>query len=607
MKRITALVLAVLMVLTAAAAAMGEENRIWQKGDSGEKVSWIQQRLKELEYLSREPDGVFDEETEEALRNFQRDNGLLATGMADEVTMRVLESATETVSDRHRNMYEDVEYEDGAVYESYAMPLATGTYAPAAKNMAAEAEIDWNTDEYTHFESNRFLSTLTSPLSTFAADVDTSSYAHFRRLVLNGEHVPADAIRIEEMLNYFHYDYAQPKGEDPFGVTVEISDCPWNEKTKLMLIGLQAKEVAKADRPGHNLVFLIDTSGSMYGADRLDLVKRAFMMLLDELEPTDTVSIVAYASQDRVVLEGVPAADKTRIMEAISELEAGGATNGSAGITRAYEIASKYFKDGGVNRILLATDGDLNVGTSSEGELAEMVSEKKKSGISLTCLGVGMGNYKDNKMEALADYGDGNCWYLDTIHEARKALVSEAGGTFITVAKDVKIQVDFNPSQVKGYRLIGYEDRVMAAEDFANDEKDGGEIGSGHRMTALYEIVPADSDFDFGEAGSRYQKAQDNNNAEWLTVAIRAKEPEGTESKLYEYPVGLEQITEIPSENLKFAAAVAEAGMLIRNSEWKGTATWDSALELVRDCKSVTGDPYKEEFLYLLGLLQREN
>ena len=607
MKRLTALILAVLMVLTAAAAAMGEGNRIWQKGDSGEKVSWIQQRLKELEYLSREPDGVFDEETEKALRDFQRDNGLLATGMADEVTMRVLESATETVSDRHRNMYEDVEYEDGAVYESYAMPLATGTYAPAAKSMAAEAEIDWNTDEYTHFESNRFLSTLTSPLSTFAADVDTSSYAHFRRLVLNGEHVPADAIRIEEMLNYFHYDYAQPKDDDPFGVTVEISDCPWNEKTKLMLIGLQAKEVTKAERPGHNLVFLIDTSGSMYGADRLDLVKRAFMMLLDELEPTDTVSIVAYASQDRVVLEGVPAADKTRIMEAISELEAGGATNGSAGITRAYEIASKYFKDGGVNRILLATDGDLNVGTFSEGELAEMVSEKKKSGISLTCLGVGMGNYKDNKMEALADYGDGNCWYLDTIHEARKALVSEAGGTFITVAKDVKIQVDFNPSQVKGYRLIGYEDRVMAAEDFANDEKDGGEIGSGHRMTALYEIVPADSDFDFGEAGSRYQKTQDNNNAEWLTVAIRAKEPEGTESKLYEYPVGLEQITEIPSENLKFAAAVAEAGMLIRNSEWKGTATWDSALELVRDCKSVTGDPYKEEFLYLLGLLQREN
>ena len=609
MKRFAAMILAALMILTIAAAAAGEENRIWQKGDTGEKVIWIQQRLKDLEYLDREPTGEFDAETEEALRNFQRDNGLLRTGMADEVTMRVLETATRTVSDLQREVYAEVEYEEGAVYDSYAMPSATAAYAPVANKSMGIQKIEWNTDEYTHFDSNRFLSTQTSPLSTFAADVDTSSYAHFRRLVLNGEPVPADAVRIEEMLNYFRYDYAQPENDNPFGVTVEIGDCPWNEKTKLMLIGLQAKEVTKEERPGHNLVFLIDTSGSMYGEDRLDLVKRAFLMLLEELEPADTVSIVAYASQDRVVLEGVPAADKTRIMEAISELEAGGATNGSAGISRAYEIASKYYKEGGVNRILLATDGDLNVGTSSEGELAEMVTEKKKAGISLTCLGVGMGNYKDNKMEALADYGDGNCWYLDTIHEARKALISEAGGTFITVAKDVKIQVDFNPSQVKGYRLIGYEDRIMAAEDFANDEKDGGEIGSGHRMTALYEIVPADSDFEFGEAESRYQAGNrvDNNNAEWLTVAIRAKEPEGTESKLYEYPVGQEQMKETLSENLRFAAAVAEAGMILRNSEWKGTATWDSALELLRGCKSVTGDVYKEELVYLLTLLQRGN
>ncbi len=609
MKRFAAMILAALMILTIAAAAAGEENRIWQKGDTGEKVIWIQQRLKDLEYLDREPTGEFDAETEEALRNFQRDNGLLRTGMADEVTMRVLETATRTVSDLQREVYTEVEYEEGAVYDSYAMPSATAAYAPVANKSMGIQKIEWNTDEYTHFDSNRFLSTQTSPLSTFAADVDTSSYAHFRRLVLNGEPVPADAVRIEEMLNYFRYDYAQPENDNPFGVTVEIGECPWNEKTKLMLIGLQAKEVTKTERPGHNLVFLIDTSGSMYGEDRLDLVKRAFLMLLEELEPADTVSIVAYASQDRVVLEGVPAADKTQIMEAISELEAGGATNGSAGISRAYEIASKYYKEGGVNRILLATDGDLNVGTSSEGELAEMVTEKKKAGISLTCLGVGMGNYKDNKMEALADYGDGNCWYLDTIHEARKALISEAGGTFITVAKDVKIQVDFNPSQVKGYRLIGYEDRIMAAEDFANDEKDGGEIGSGHRMTALYEIVPADSDFEFGEAESRYQAGNrvDNNNAEWLTVAIRAKEPEGTESKLYEYPVGQEQMKETLSENLRFAAAVAEAGMILRNSEWKGTATWDSALELLRECKSVTGDVYKEELVYLLTLLQRGN
>lgn len=612
MKKVTAIILAVLMVLSIAAGAMGEENKIWQAGDTGEKVTWIQQRLKDLEYLDRAPTGIFDEETAKALMGFQQDHGLLKTGMADSVTMKMLETVTETRSEivNRWNVYEgDVCYEASA--ESYSMkssyaPMATGM--PAAGMMRNEP-IDWNTEEYTNFESNRFLSVQTSPLSTFAADVDTSSYALFRRKVLSGERVSPDSIRIEEMLNYFHYDYAKPQNGEPFGVTVEIAPCPWNEKTKLMLIGLQAEEIQTDNRPGHNLVFLIDTSGSMYGSDRLDLVKRAFLLLLDELKPEDTVSIVAYASQDRVVIEGVPAADKTRIMEAISELEAGGATNGSAGINRAYEIAAKYYREGGVNRILLATDGDLNVGTTGEGDLANLVSEKKKAGISLTCLGVGMGNYKDNKMEALADYGDGNCRYLDTIHEARKALVEEGGGTFVTVAKDVKIQVDFNPAMVKGYRLIGYEDRVMAAEDFANDEKDGGEIGSGHRMTALYEIVPADSDFEFGEAGSRYQNAQAEETAEgadWLTVSIRAKEPEGTESKLYEYPVKADAVKETMSENLRFAAGVAEAGMILRENEWKGTSSWAQALELVRGCESVTGDAYKEEFVYLLTLLERQ-
>ena len=615
MKKVTAIILAVLMVLSIAAGAMGEENKIWQVGDTGEKITWIQQRLKDLEYLDRAPTGTFDEETAEALEVFQRDHGLLKTGMADAVTMKMLETVTETRSDlisQRTYEYEDVCYESYAAAPSmknanYAsMPMAT---AMPAGGMIWYDPIDWNTEEYTTFESNRFLSVLTSPLSTFAADVDTSSYALFRRKVLSGERVAPDSIRIEEMLNYFHYDYAKPQNGEPFGVTVEIAPCPWNEKTKLMLIGLQAEEVQTNNRPGHNLVFLIDTSGSMYGSDRLDLVKRAFMLLLDELQPEDTVSIVAYASQDRVVIEGVPAADKTRIMEAISELEAGGATNGSAGINKAYEIAAKYYREGGVNRIMLATDGDLNVGTTGEGDLANLVSEKKKAGISLTCLGVGMGNYKDNKMEALADYGDGNCRYLDTIHEARKALVEEAGGTFITVAKDVKIQVDFNPAMVKGYRLIGYEDRVMAAEDFANDEKDGGEIGSGHRMTALYEIVPADSDFEFGEAGSRYQNMQATETAEgadWLTVSIRAKEPEGSESKLYEYPVKTDAVSETMSDNLRFAAGVAEAGMILRESEWKGSASWAQALELVRGCGSVTGDAYKEEFVYLLTLLERQ-
>ena len=613
MKKITAILLTVIMLLTAASAAFADDG-ILRPGDRGEEVKKLQEKLIELEYLEGEATGIYDEATETAVRWFQQEHYLLVTGLADNVTRGMIGSETEHARKREERDYWETEAceEAGAVYDAYSMPMMT--MMPAAGGLASNSASkagwgDWpefNTNEYNHIESNRFLSTLTSPLSTFAADVDTSSYAQLRRRILSGETVPADSVRIEELLNYFHYDYQLPAGDDPFGVTIEYADCPWNSQTKLLQIGLQARTAERDNLPGHNLVFLIDTSGSMDGADRLGLVKRAFLMLLDELRPEDTVSIVTYASQDRVLIEGVPAGEKTRIMEAISELEAHGSTNGSAGIIRAYEIAQKYYVEGGVNRILLATDGDLNVGVTSEGDLVKMVEEKRKSGISLTCLGFGMGNYKDNKMEALADYGNGNCWYIDTIHEARKALVTEGGGTFITVAKDVKIQVDFNPAKVKGYRLIGYEDRLMAAEDFDNDEKDGGEIGSGHRMTALYEIVPADSDFDFGAAESRYQNADGNGEGEMLTVSIRAKEPDGDVSRLYEYPVDMEPAA-IPSDNMKFAAAVTEVGMILRDSEWKGSATYGTALELLRDCGSVTGDTYKEEFLYMVNLLNRGN
>lgn len=617
-KRIVSILLIISLLIAGISAVFAEEKthldmsheETYRLGDEDAHVQEAQLKLYHLEYLEmNDITGTFDEKTEEAIKKFQQDHWLLVTGILDKTTYDILMAETKKAGEYTWN---DYEYEDATV--SYAMPAMTGS--GSYKTMGVQNSVsgvaydsfDFNTNEFTHIKSNGFVSVRTSPLSTFAADVDTSSYAWIRRSILNGEKVTPDMVRVEEMLNYFHYDYAQPKEGEPFGVTIEYAKCPWNEQTMLLQIGLQAKAVETDPEEGHNLVFLIDTSGSMYGEDRLDLVKRAFLMLLEELNPNDTVSIVAYASQDRVVIEGAKVGgEKTRIMEAISELEAGGYTNGSAGILRAYEIAEKYMVENGVNRILLATDGDLNVGVTSEGDLVKMVEEKKKTGIYLTCLGVGMGNYKDNKMEALADYGNGNCWYIDTIHEARKALITEGGGTFITVAKDVKLQVDFNPAWIKGYRLIGYEDRLMAAEDFANDEKDGGEVGSGHRVTALYEIVPVGSEYNFSEVESKYNvnTSMDTGVTEdMLTVNIRAKAPDSDKSELYTYDVPFHAETEM-SDNMKFAAAVVEVAMILRDSEWKGTATYDTALELLRSCESVNGDTYKEEFLYLVNLLNR--
>ncbi len=598
MKRTVSILLVLVMCLVSLASAAFADDGMLRQGDSGEEVLKLQERLAELGYDDTEMDGVFGPGTEKALILFQKTNGLLATGIADEVTLRLLMSdeakgAPETDS----TVYEDLElFETGA----YMMPMPTNSMAKSA----AFDGFDLDTREYTTFAENGFVSVLSSPLSTFAADVDTASWTQIRQMLLRGEQVPKDSVRIEEMLNYFSYDYKKPEKGEPFGVTMEMTDCPWQKGNKLLLIGLQAETIAKEDEAPRNLVFLIDVSGSMYDDDKLPLAKRAFQLLLDELKPTDIVSIVTYASRDEVVLDGVPAADKTRIMEAIDQLRAGGSTNGSAGIQTAYELAEKHFIEGGVNRILLATDGDLNVGVTSEGDLARLVSEKKEKGVSLTVMGFGGWNYKDNRMEALADYGDGNYWYIDTIFEARRALVTEAGGTFNTVAKDVKLQLDFNPAMLKGYRLIGYEDRLLANEDFADDSVDGGEIGSGHRVTVLYELVPADSDFEFGEAVSKYASHPGDGSGEWLTLSVRAKEPDGDESKLYTYVLE-DEASAAPSENIRFAAGVAEFGMLLRGSEWSGTADYESALELLRGCGSITGDVYKEELVYLLGLMIR--
>ena len=622
MKRILSIMLGVMMVFGMVGTAFGSESILYL-GDTGEKVEKVQARLVELDYLDEGSytKGTYDEATKQAVIEFQQTNGLLDSGRVDAETYDSLMSDKATPRpDWMRGWADEEMCEASAVnyvgtgsvsLQSFASGSADGgavfvdpfAAAPVMKTKTV-MDMDWNTNEYTHYKPNGFQSVVSSPLSTFAADVDTSSYSILRRAIMNGNPITADMVRIEEMVNYFHYDYPQPKEGEPFGVYMGYSDCPWNPQTKLLQIGLQAEVVPVENRPQHNLVFLIDTSGSMHGSDRLDLVKRAFMPLLDELNPTDTVSLVTYASSDRVMLEGVPAADKTRIMDALSQLEAYGSTNGAAGILRAYELADRYFIEGGVNRILLATDGDLNVGVTSTSELIDLVMEKKERGVSITCLGVGYGNYKDNKLTALANYGDGNCWYLDNIYEARKALVTEADGTFITVASDVKLQVDFNPAYVQGYRLIGYETKLLAAEDFANDEVDGGDVGSGHRVTALYEIIPADSPFDFGEVTSAYQSNAGVKNGELLTVNIRAKVPGEDTSRLFQYP--LKEGSEIElDDNMKFAAGVAEIGMLLSTNNASGSASFNSALELLRGCSTVTGDVYKEEFIYLAGLLDR--
>ena len=460
---------------------------------------------------------------------------------------------------------------------------------------------DWDTEEYDYQKENGFQSVAANPFATFAADVDTASYSNFRRQIRNAETVRPDSVRVEEFLNYFRYDYPEPQGDEPFGVSLELAACPWNEKTQLLSIGLQAQKLNADELPRSNLVFLIDVSGSMDQANKLPLVQRSFLTLLETLDQNDRVSIVTYSAGERVVLEGVNAGEQQKIAAAIEGLEAAGCTQGDRAIQLAYEIAERYFIDGGINRVIMATDGDFNVGVTSESELTGLVQEEAKKGVFLSVLGYGMGNYKDDKLESMADNGNGNYAYIDSIDEARRVLVNEAGGTLFTVAKDVKLQVEFNPAVVKGYRLIGYENRVMSASDFADDSKDGGEIGAGHQVTALFEIVPADSDFEIPEVDSRYSKPESSGTEfadEIGTLNIRYKAPEGTESSLKSYPITKSAAREQMSDNLRWAAGVAEAAMLLKGSEYKGSATYESARALLR---AAAGDDFGTEFLELLA------
>ena len=503
---------------------------------------------------------------------------------------------------------------DSAVSAADTNNSVTDSASESAYAKIGYGESGYDTREYDYQEEHRFVSTKDSPLSTFAADCDTASYSNIRSYIEEGTLPPTGAVRVEEMINYFDYDYvSDPEAGKKFAVYTEYAECPWNKDTKLMMVGLNTAAIDMSEKKASNLVFLIDTSGSMYEENKLPLAQKAFKMLAENLDENDRISIVTYAGSDTVVLNGVAGSEAYTICEALDSLEASGSTNGSAGLITAYEIAEQQFIKDGNNRVILATDGDLNVGLTSESDLVGLITEEKDSGIFLSVLGFGSDNLKDNKLEALADHGNGNYSYLDSVYEAKKVLVDEMGGTLYTVAKDVKLQIEFNPEQLKGYRQIGYENRALSTEDFADDTVDGGEIGAGHVVTALYEVVPVDSEFDVPEAETKYtsKKQSTDYSGELATVNIRYKEPDGDKSTLETAVIKAESGQKKMSHDLSFASAVAVYGMLLTDSAYKGTATYKMAEELAeagitiqtdeRNMAQASNDQlYRSQFLELV-------
>lgn len=463
-----------------------------------------------------------------------------------------------------------------------------------------------NREEYSHNAENRFKSPVKDPLSTFSIDVDAASYSNIRRFINQGEMPPKDAVRIEEMINYFNYNYPKPTGNDPVRITTEVGICPWNKTHRLVQIGLKAREIENQNLPASNFVFLIDVSGSMFGPTRLELVKSSLRLLVNNLREKDRVAIVTYCGDARVALPSTPGNEKQKIKDALETLTAGGSTAGGAGIKEAYRIAQKNFIAQGNNRIILCTDGDFNVGASSETELENLIESKRKSGIFLTVLGYGMGNYKDNKMQILAQKGNGNHAYIDNIQEANKVLVNEFGSTMYAVAKDVKLQVEFNPAKVQSYRLVGYETRILNDEDFNDDTKDAGEMGAGHMVTALYEIIPTGTPGNIPGSVDplKYQSqtnvnAQTSNSSELLTVKLRYKTPEEEKSKKIE-----KSVTDMGKDNVspdfRFASAVAMFAQLLKDSDFKGEATYDKVIETANKGLSFDPEGYRAEFVRLV-------
>jgi len=486
----------------------------------------------------------------------------------------------------------------------------TSTNSTALYDRSYSEEKSENGERYAEITENPFLETSRAPLSTFSIDVDTASYANVRRFLNQGSLPPKDAVRIEELINYFEYDYPQPEGDLPFSVNSEVAACPWNAKHKIVQIGLQGKKVSLDNVPPSNLVFLLDVSGSMNAPDKLPLLKQGLKTLVNQLSYKDRVAIVVYAGASGLALPSTSADDKQRITEALDRLEAGGSTNGGQGIRLAYSIAQDNFIPGGNNRVILATDGDFNVGLTGDDELVSMIEAKRKSNIFLSVLGFGSGNLNDSMMEKIADKGNGNYAYIDSSDEARKALGQQVAGTLYTIAKDVKIQVEFNPAKVAGYRLIGYENRLLADKDFNDDQKDAGEIGAGHTVTALYEIVPAGQKVENpGVDELRYSRVEPSEtqfNAELLTVKLRYKEPDGNQSKLL--TIGLldqNKSFENASENLRFSSSVAAFGMILRDSNYKGDANFNSVLQIANASRGNDLKNYRSEFVELVEKAKR--
>ena len=527
---------------------------------------------------------------------------------------------------------EEIVYTEAEPVKSYVMTTAdmavqrpgrplytrTGGHTKTANVNAYYAPepgyVQHNTEGYSAIHENGFKDVMHNPLSTFSIDVDKASYSNVRRFLNMGQLPPMDAVRIEEMINYFHYDYPEPKGKHPFSVYTEISQCPWNENHQLLHVGLKGKSIDKSELPASNLVLLLDVSGSMSAANKLPLLKQAFRMLVNELRPEDRVAIVVYAGAAGLVLESTPGSKKEQIIAALDQLQSGGSTAGGAGLKLAYKVAQENFIEDGNNRIILATDGDFNVGSSSNAEMERLIEQKREHGVFMTVLGFGMGNYKDDKMEIIADKGNGNYAYIDNIQEARKVFITEFGGTLFTIAKDVKFQIEFNPARVKGYRLVGYENRLLNDEDFNDDKKDAGEMGAGHTVTALYEVIPAGSDESLKSIDPlKYQSSREKTkatekvradlSAELMTLKLRYKKPDGNTSTKVEIPVkGNVLDLEETSDNFRFSAAIAEFGLILRNSQYKEDASMEHVIAMAKNSRGEDEEGYRSEFLKLVKL-----